>query len=412
MSTRYWIGGATAVAQVAKTVWGTYDVATTRTVTIGGVGISAADSGGTLTAALAALTTLLNASTHPYFAAITWTSNATEIIGTADTAGVPFTHIGSVSGGTGTASTPYTVTTACAGPSDWSTAANWSGLTVPVAADTVIIQSGPSIAYGLDQQAVDLDLLIIAQTYTGKIGLRSDAFATSNDGATVNTTYREYRTTYLDIESDRVEVGEHYGPGTPTGSARLKLDLGVHLTALTIHNTCRTPSETGLPAVRILIENTSSKVYVRQAPGGFGIAVDVPGEVSTVDTVSIGDAPGDTRVFIGRGVTLEYLDQRGGTNTLDGAATVTAIVVDGGVLSIEAAQTVTALTVTGGVVYPNNVPAAGDAITTLTLQGGEVKATQSTKARTWASLVWTYQKARLEHDDDVVTITATTLVSP
>lgn len=411
MATRYWIGGATAVAEVAEATFGTYDVATTRTITIGGVAISAVDSGGTLTAALSALAALLNASTHPYFSTITWTSNATKIIGTADTAGVPFVFAGSVSGGTGTCSSAFAATTASAGPNDWSTATNWSAATVPVGNDTVIIKGGPSIAYGLDQSAVAVDLLIVELTYTGKIGLRSDAFATSADGATVNSTYIEYRDSYLKLGADRAEIGEHYGPGTPAGSTRLKINFGTDVTVVTIHDSARTPSETGLPVVRLLCNNASSKIHVRRAPGGVGIGVDVPGETSTVDTVNVGEAPSDSTVWIGRGVTLEFLNMAGGTVVLDGAADVTAVVVDGGSLSLELPKKVTALTVNGGACFTNNVPASGDAITTLNLVRGQVVATQSTRARTWNSLVWTFGDSDLSIDDDMLTITSTTLVS-
>lgn len=99
-------------AQVSKVTFGTYDVTSTRSITIGATTISASDSGGTIAAAVAALVTLLNASTDPGFASITWSANFAQLIGTADIKGVAFTFLPSVAGGTGTISVPYAVTTA------------------------------------------------------------------------------------------------------------------------------------------------------------------------------------------------------------------------------------------------------------------------------------------------------------
>ena len=119
----YW--GGPAAAQTAHATFGTYDPATKRSITIvvpkradgtESVTISATDSGGTLTAALAALAALCAASTDPVFAAITWTSNATQIIATNKVNGLPMVFSAAVAGGTGTLGADYTVDTSSAGP--------------------------------------------------------------------------------------------------------------------------------------------------------------------------------------------------------------------------------------------------------------------------------------------------------
>jgi hypothetical protein len=401
MATRYWLGKATAVAQVSTAEFATYDVATTRTITIGGVAVSAADSGGTLAAALTAFAVVLNASTHPYFSAITWSSNSTKIIGTADTAGVPFTFAGSVSGGTGTLTNAFTTTTSCTGPNHWDAADNWSGATVPADGDTVIIESGPNICWGLPQDATELAELVIRQTYTGRIGLKRTEFATSADGATTNSAKAEYREDYLTIDSTLVNIGEHFGTGSPAGSPRVKLDLGTYQTTVHIHNTCRTPAETGLPAVRLLMNNVSSKVYVRQAPGGLGIAVDEPTETSTVDTVSVSEASTDTRVHVGRGTTIEYFYTRGGESVLEAAGTVTDITMEGGKLTTEGTYAVTTVTVSDGEFVPNST----GTITTFNINGGSVVATRSNAPRTWTTTTWKWRDASLDLDPDVITLT-------
>ena len=105
----------------ASATFATYNIDTTRVITIGAVSVSSVDAGGTLAAALATLAVALNASTDPKFDQFTWTSNATQIIGTLTNPVpqpggltppqfVPPTFYGSVSAGTGTCSVPYAVT--------------------------------------------------------------------------------------------------------------------------------------------------------------------------------------------------------------------------------------------------------------------------------------------------------------
>ena len=92
MATKYWLGVADAVAQVGTASIDSVDgtpANNTFTVTIGGVAISAVGDTDVATTATA-LRASLNASTHPYFAAITWSGGTGDIIGTADTAGAPF----------------------------------------------------------------------------------------------------------------------------------------------------------------------------------------------------------------------------------------------------------------------------------------------------------------------------------
>ena len=406
MSTLTWVGGAPAVAQVATATFGTYDTGTTRRITIGNTYIEAADSGGSLTNALTALAVLLNASTHPYFSAITWTSNATQIIGTADTAGVPFVFTGSVSGGTGTLSNAYTVSTASAGPYDWSTAANWSTGAVPVNSDSVHLKdSAVNIAYGIDQNGVTLTDLIIHQSYTGKVGLNRAVFAQSTDGATTtNSSYIEYRETHLCIScTNPVRIGENNSPATSlAGSPRILLNTGSTAAVIEVLNT-GTPSESGRPAVRLKANSSSTDVHVRYAPGGVGIAVDTPGTTTTVRKVSVSDTGSTSRVFVGAGVTCTTFEQNGGNNSFQAAATLTTLTMNGGTLVTEGNYTITTVNANGGTYFSNHVKSAGNAITTLNINGGTVDAQTSTRARTWATVNVT--KGTLKADGAVMTIT-------
>ena len=406
MPTVFWKGTATAVQQVATATFGTYDTSTTRTITIGGVAVSAADSGGTLTAALTALASALNASTHVYFAAITWTSSATQIIGTADTAGVPFTFTGSVSGGTGTVSNAYTVTTASAGPNDWSTAANWSGAAVPVDNDDVVIKdSSVNICWGFAQSDVELTSLRIEKTYTGKIGLNRTVFAQSSDGATTTSTAAtEYRDTYLTIDATTVKIGEHFGAGSPAGSSRIMLDLGTTASTVEVVGTATASAETGRPAVRLKATSASTNVFIRSAPGGVGIATDAPGETSTVGTISISDPSTASVVHAGLGTTVTTWTQLGGTNVLQAAAGVTTVTVNGGELTSEGTHAITTVNMNNGTLTSNST----GTITTFNLNGGTADFQESNRARTVTTMNLNSTAGKggtLKADGSVLTIT-------
>ena len=402
--TLYWLGTADTVAQVATGSIDSVDgtpANNTFTVTIGGVAVSAVGDTDVNTTATN-LRTALNASTHPYFAAITWSGGTGNIIGTADTAGAPFIAALTETGaGTG-AVTDFAATTASAGPNDWSTADNWDTGSVPVGADDVIIEnSDVNIVWGLAQSAVDLGTLRIDQSFTGKIGLDRTNFATSVEGDTVSTTQKdEYREDYLDIGWATGDIGQNFGPGQPNGSTRLKLDNDKAAASVTtIHNTASSSAETGLPAIRLLAAHANANIIVRDAPGGVGVAVDVPGETSTVGIVSVSNGS----VFIGSGTTITTLEVQNGTVLLQAAATVTAINVDGGTVTTEGDYVITALNITGGTVNCNNIKTAGNAITTATITGGTLNGGDSMETRTWATV--NPDGGSIVADDGFITIT-------
>lgn len=406
MGTIYWRGTATAVAQVDTCQITAYDAATTYKLTVGGVVVSAVgNTSATQTAS--DLAAAWNASTHPYFTGVTAANNASDTVTlTADTAGVPFVATSSVTGGTGTIGA-VTSSTACAGPNHWDTADNWSGGAVPVASDVVYLRDNDvNICWGLAQSAVDLAQLIIEQSYTGRIGLRENEFATSADGNTTNTAKPEYRATYLDIEVTRLEIGEHHTSGAPSGSGRIKLDLGVHECDAVIHNTARTPTDTGLPCVRLLVDKNTTDIFVWKAPGGVGVACDAGDETSTIREMTVSADNPQTYVYTSDGVTLTTWTQRGGTNVLSAAATVTTVTVDGGSLEVEGAFLCTTVNQNGGVVYANNVPAAGAAVTTYNLNGGSLDMKRSNRDRTITTLNWDKEAgATFSIDKNVVTLT-------
>jgi len=399
MATLYWLGNADNVVGVRTASIDTVDgtpANNTFTCTIGDVAIDAVGDTDVATTATN-LRASLNASTHPYFAAITWSGSTGDIIGTADTAGVPFVAALTVTGGgTGTV-TDFATTTASAGEADWSTGDNWFvpatatiGV-VPVDTDTVIIEnSSNNIAYGLDDDGTDLAFLRIDQSYTGKIGLDRTEFATSADGATTDATKHEYRQHYLKLGAEFVDIGEVQGPGTATGSQRIKLhNSDPSATTTTIHNS-KSTGEGVNPAILLLQDHASSTLQVKSAPGGVGVAVDEPGETTSFATITVSDETASSKVFTGDGLTLTTWIQSGGDNSLKIIAngTVTTATVNGGTLTTDLVGdfTITTLNINGGTANMNHERISGAAVTTANLNAGTTNTRGSSTGRTWTTV--------------------------
>ena len=378
MATKFWEPKALAVAQIVTVQITGFDAATTYIITIGGVDVSV--PGNTSANQTATdLAAALDASTHPYFGGdgsagsvlISWSAATDTVTGTADVAGVPFTATSNVSGGAGTIGA-VTTTTAATGPNFWDDAENWSDGVVPATNDTVYFRgSSIPVAWGLDQSAVDLTAMFIDQTFTGKIGLRRDQFATSADAATLDSSVPEYRDSYLDIGYDALDIGLQRGPGTANGSTRIKIDNDRAAASETrIHNTA-SAGENNKAAVLLLAANASADIEVRAAPGGVGIGTDEPGETSTVGDITVTDTTTASTVYVGEGVTLTNFTQRGGQNELNAAADITAVTTSGGTLLITGDYTITTFNQNGGTTTDNHTDSTA-IITTLNCNGGTI----------------------------------------
>jgi len=393
-----WQGGVTAVAQIDSASVDSYDAASTYTVTIGDYSVSVvgdtdvATTGGNLV-------TALNAETNPYFAAITWSGTGT-ITATADIAGVPFTAALTVSGGTGTV-TDFSSSTACTGPHHADALDNWAGGALPTTSDDVVVDAGPSILYGLTAiTAVALGRATVKQSYTGLIGLESSAFATSLDGATTDATVPEYRAAYLELTADEIVIGEHSGPGAPSGSARVCIEQKkAGASVLDVQNTASTAINSR-PAVRYIANNASADLIVTRAPSGVGVAVEAA-ETSTIGDVVVSDESVSSAVYIGAGTTLTSYLQHGGLNVLAAAATVTAITVRGGELRIIGYDyLVTTLTVYDGEVNDLHINTGGAEWVTVNMYGGTLLA-PNVGARAYTNLF--LYGGRVEADWSVLT---------
>ncbi len=274
---------------------------------------------------------------------------------------------------------------------DWATDANWSGASVPVDLDDVVFEnSSQDLTSGFNQIAIELTSLRIDKSYTG-------IFGTTTTPA------------YLIIGASTVDIGYHYGPGTPAGSGQILLNLedttdGVTPSTIIVHDTGQ-PTSATLPACRILHNEANTTIEVRK--GSVGIASEV-GESSTVGSVNVryvSQKTTDANVVIGNpdtaaGITLTTLEQIAGKVTLFPTATVTTVTVLDGTLLSDGADIITTMNVKGGTVTSNST---GN-ITNLNVTGGHVDFTKSDAARTVATPLLDYP-GRMSFDTDVITLT-------
>lgn len=399
MLTRF-VGNALAVAQVdTLTLGGTIEVGDRFLVTINGktfVHSAGTTVAATEAAALAAAWNALSSTLYPEFAEITAAATSGGALTlTADTAGKPFTVTVATTEANGSAADAQTfgrsATIASSGPRHWDTAANWSGGSVPANSDDVHIDQGGDILYGLDQSAVTLASLHIAQSWTGRLGLPR----TNTDGS---ANYPEYRSQFLAIGATSVAIGN----GSGAGSGRIKLNTGSVQTTLTLRNS-GSPLETGLAAVIWKGTHASNAVHVLK--GSLDVA-PFPGETATLVTLNVGyrdSVQSDSQVTLGTGVTLTdaAITQSGGSLTIQSATsgTATLSVLDG-VCTIQSGGHV-GLAVRGGTcVYNSTGTLGGNAIVS---GPGHLDFSQDLQAKTVTNAIELYgEQARLSDPHKVV----------
>lgn len=386
MATIFWRGDAAPVAQVATATITAYDVATTYKVTIGNKVVSTLGTGGTVTTTAAALVALLNASTIPEIAEVTWSNVAGAISGTSDTPGKPFTAVSSVSGGTGTFGA-FADTTPSSGPEDWSTAANWSGGAVPVSNDTVYIQNTTgSIKYGLNQSSVSLTALFSDSTFTGALGLPD----VNADG---DTPYFEYRPRQLQIDLQNF----HVGLGKGNGSAMIRVKTGTVVMTANIYNTANN-ALTDPPPVRI--ETGVANNTLNHIAGRVGVAFDgaTAAKFTTVALGSVSNPNGQAVLEVGNGATI-------GTVTVDGGelstlSSVTTLNQYGGQVTLLGTAAITALNGDGGTLYWQAASIIG---TPVAATGYTIDATRDPRAKGFGSTLLMHPGSALLDDGKTIT---------
>lgn len=392
MSTRRWLGGALAVAQVETlTIADTWAANDTATLTINGrdivvtIGTTATTTqiateiAAVLSSASTSLGTGYSATERgpnvAEFREFTAVASGSTVVLTGATKGKPFTiTVAESTAGDGTIGT--STTTSATGPNFYNNADNWSGATAPVDGDTVLFDSGNvDVLYGLANSSVTPAAVIITQGYTGRIGLP----IVNKDSS--QYPYPEYRQRYAQIgdADDSTNLAVTIGGGEGAGSRRLLLDFGDGQVTVDVLDTGR-PETDGEPALTIKGTHTSNVVNISK--GNVAIA-PLADETSAVATLRVGyrnNVAGDSIVTCGSGVTLTTVNQSGGRLTV--ASNVTTYNVTAGEL-IHLAGTVTTLNLDGGACRYRS---SGTMTTANVGKGGNLDFTQDMRAKTVTNL--------------------------
>ena len=406
MATNYFEPKATAVAQLTTvTVGGTLS-GETFTISVNGVDIAShTDADTVIATTVADLVSDWNASTHPYATGITAADTSPSLTLTGDTAGVPFTVTLNTPGGAATFN--QAETTSATGPNHYNEANNWSEDAVPGAGDNVRVEnSDVNICWGLDASATDISSFTVMRSYTGRIGLDPQVFATSSDGETTVSTATEYRQAYLKLDCDRIEVGVDNGVGNPAGSQLISIgNAETTATNCIVHGTATTAWRAGEYAFRYWTNDADADIEVKSAPGGVVLGPDtVNGTAGVIGDVIVSDMSATSKVVCNERLTISNFTAYGGSNILRSSGTVTACKIFGGVTTSEGDFTITTYTIEDGTFYQNHIKTGGSEITTANLNGGTTDATRSAEARTWDT-VTPKPGATLIADADTLTIT-------
>ena len=327
MATRRWCGAGQATPQVTTLTPGTVSVGSTFTVTINTKAVVVTATTTVVADVTALLVAALAASEYLEFQEITWTDSTTHVTATGPGDGTPFT-LTLTAGGTGSPTFNQSTTTAAASPNHWSVAANWRENSVPVSSDDVIIDEGPDILFGIDQNAVDLTSLTITENFTGDIGLPRNT--NMQDPA---SGYPEYRQQRLKVGATTVTIN--------SPSRRIRLDLDTTQTSVTVNGT-GTPATAGESALDVVGTNASNVLRVNK--GDVGVA-PYAGDTAQFPTVTVAfrtQRDGDSTVVLGSGITaITSIEQSGGKVELN--CGVTTYTKEGGSLERFGAGAITTL---------------------------------------------------------------------
>lgn len=410
MATRRYLANAKPVKQVSTiTVGGTWAGGDTITLTIANIEftvtlgslttttqvattIKEAINGSTLTDTTASCSPTIaqgGAQAIALFSEITATSSGAVVTLTGNTAGKAFTLASTTDSGSGTV-TDATGTTA-AGPNSFSLADNWSGNTVPVDNDTIVVDQGSSgVLYGLSPE-IQPAAVEIPNSFLGKMGL-----AEINADSTTKT-YAEYRDKYLTFDNNSVTCTYTIGAGTGAGSGRIRIDAGAGQSVFNVRG-AGTRELTSTPCV--LLKGTHASNELNNFDGDVGVAF-YAGETSTIATLRHGSGSSSAaKTFCGSGVTLSSatLTINGGTITTNSA--VSAATVYAGTWTHRAGN-VTTLNVDGGTV---NWEAGGVTLATLRISsGGVFDKSRDARALTITNAVQLYKGATLKDPNGTIT---------
>lgn len=219
---------------------------------------------------------------------------------------------------------------------DAGVAGNWSPSGVPATTDDVVFDGASSVVdctAGLDQSAKTYDSLTIYDSYTGLIGT---ATAPYQCGATI------------------VTIHKPSGISSAAGSRRINLDLSAAQTTCSVHGSASDAADVGMSPIRLIGTHVSNALYI-SGPAIVGVAAGDDSEVATFADIGLSaDATGSgPTVTLGVGCTLTDIDISAG-DMVNRGSNVNTIITQGGTYTVYGSATHTALEVQGGVTYYNS----------------------------------------------------------
>jgi len=410
MATVRWRGGAKPTFQIQTYAFaGTWETDDLVRIQIGRKRM-ADITGGSATVATVIDTivtafNLLSTTIYPEFATITASRSSNSLVLTADDPGdgtsVPFTCTVTpleANGGAADAqtiegagaATTGTTATAPAGPNFWSTAQNWDGDAVPVAADDVVVENtDDNILYGLDANTIALTTLTIPASSTGTIGLPEQ-----NESG-----YPEYRELSLKIRPGILTIGA--GPGG--GSSRVKINKGTVAAATMRIYGSGSPAESGVPA--ILLQGAHASDVLDLLKGSVGLAFSA-GEAANLSggfrVGHLGNPSGDVSLVCGSGLTVAAVTISGGT--IEFNSNITTLTMTDGDVTLRGTATLGTAVIDGGTLRYNTSGTLGTALSIG--GGGKVDFTQDMRAKTVTPVIQLFEGAALDDGFGVVVYTA------
>lgn len=256
-------------------------------------------------------------------------------------------------------------TTASKGPKHWDDANNWSGTTLPVDSDDILLENySGDILYGLDQTSIDATSLTIRDTFSGRIGLPPQ-----NENG-----YAEYRQQYLKIKPTTLTV--------EANSSRIMIDT------LDVQNTIvvRMPGQQlavgqgggGLPSFMWVGTGTGDGPTMELISGSVGIAI-LAGESAALTKLDMG-GDGSSSVIGGGSLVMKEFKQIGGSARF--RTSPDKITKYGGDLTVENGDTPDGFWNYGG---RTDWLSDGDCDIYEGTQGAEIWFTKDLRARTFGS---------------------------
>lgn len=243
--------------------------------------------------------------------------------------GIPFIPVKSVSGGTGTIGAPINSVIAT-GPEYWNNGDNWSAGIAPINGDTVTIDNGQPILYGLTNTGVTLGKMIVKNN--SQIGLPP-----------INTTggYYESLPQYLQIGVSLFDIN--------CSSQLIRLDPGAPPYTGNVYAT-GTPLIPTMAALTLLGVNSGGNT-LNAFGGSIGIAQN-GGEVAKIAIVRMEAGPTGSPpdVFLGPGIT-GTVDATVAGGTLTSEVNLNSALVQGGTFINRGASTIGTLTSRQGGTY-------------------------------------------------------------